>query len=72
MVCVQPARSTGGHESTPERWGRKRGGDLSTLDVVRCVQDVYGARLSHKEDQDLFEMHIKACFSMTCAARGAK
>jgi len=52
--------------------GAGNGGDLSTLDVVRCVQDVYGARLSHKEDQDLFEMHIKACFSMTCAARGAK
>jgi len=52
--------------------GAGNGGDLSTLDVVRCAQDVYGSRLAHGEDRDLFEMHIKACFSMTCASRGTK
>ena len=31
-----------------------------------------GARLSHREDRDLFEMHIKACFSMAGPTRGAK
>ena len=43
--------------------GGGNGGDLAAADVVRCVQDVYGARLSHKEDRDLFETHIKACFA---------
>ena len=44
--------------------GGGSGEDLSAADVVRCVQDVYGARLSHKEDRDLFETHVRACLEV--------
>jgi len=38
-------------------------GEAETMgEAVRCVRDVYGARLSHAEDRELFEQQIKVCF----------
>lgn len=36
--------------------------EIVPADLVRCARDVYGARLSHSEDRELFETHLRTCF----------